>query len=471
MTHKFLPLAIGILMAGCTTYDLPDTNSGEDGEPETGRNEIVYSVSATTSKLDIDSQGDSMDDIEPLHSSFNEGDVIFISQMTPTMLPTFPSNATQNSNISNLYPYRYTPNPDATWTEDFNFVSINNPIEWGVIRQNGSIGNGFSFYAMYYPGNKNSDGLFSPIENLSVEEWQNTMEWDELLKQDVLGSYHSTSSLFSRLRFRFFHLTTCLHVIVYVPVAERDNTTGHFTGFDEWAFAGGDNKGTQTSWGGGGAARWPLGQPGVWVGPGTASSSNATALTRNYRIDWRTTQSSDNEPPTVLPGVMGSNGSTSYIRGNICMYPFPQYLKRYDDPETDNKYMKEMPLSYFTGDPNDDGKVEKVRYYEFIAFVPPQSLPDLVLFFRLRQAGVGNAEIGPWKDNTTNWEGAPYTTFKLNKANFRPGYTDVRFEPNTLMDIEVYLPRTGSNVVTLKADVVDWGNTFTQMPLPEEDPE
>ena len=132
------------------------------------------------------------------------------------------------------YCYRYQYNPDAlaNWDSGYNFKCKNGctPFDWTAVPALGSVGNAFSFYAMYFPGDN--------TVKWAVETDQSAKE--NFIKSDIMGAYHATSALYTRLRFNLFHLMVYLKVTIYVPTFKdsANNDNYNYSGFEENAVIG-----------------------------------------------------------------------------------------------------------------------------------------------------------------------------------------------------------------------------------------
>lgn len=210
----------------------PDANNLEPGEAES----IIIDKSYFTS----------------------ERSKLFISQLGTSQSPNF-TNPDQAEPY--LYVYHYQDNQESDWNSGYNFITDSNrkPIDWKDVKKLGSVGNTFSFYAFYFP--------VSEEVNFSVQTDQSVLE--NFKKSDILGAYHATSALYTRLRFRLFHLMVYLKVTVYVPVLKSSltSTSAEYSGFGENALQ-------------------------------KAYILNAY---NNFTIDWRANKSSDIEAPLTQP--------------------------------------------------------------------------------------------------------------------------------------------------------------------------
>ena len=269
------------------------------------------------------------------YNEFTEGNLLYISQLGTEKDPNFLNNPS-----SNFYIYEYKENDEATWDNEYNFVPYNNAaIKWSLIKAFGSVGNAFSLYAMSFPGSTTSN--FDPsLLNFEVNSDQTGSEdpYDptNFYNSDILGAYHATSALFTRLRFNLFHLMVQFKITIYVPVFE-DSTDAQgkysYSGFNENAMMAGYLLNAQNQ----------------------------------FTISWRTIRSSDTEPPLTI----GDGNKT-----NLKMYMY-QPTNEEIDLEDITQYFPSSTLS------ND-----KVRAYNFSILFPAQTfnINDNLLCFVLKGA-------------------------------------------------------------------------------------
>ena len=118
----------------------------------------------------------------------------------------------------NCYKYVFNPPEDPgsiNWDQGFNFSS-SKPMNWERIRATGIFGNGYSFGALYFPG-----------ENTYIEEVRSDQSDGEVFKDcDILGAHHFTSNESERLAFQFNHLMCKMHVDLYIPVYNEERNDG-----------------------------------------------------------------------------------------------------------------------------------------------------------------------------------------------------------------------------------------------------
>lgn len=277
-------------------------------------------------------------DVSPLtdENMFSENSLLYISQLGTTTAPNFTEGAT-----SNLYIYKYKANPAATWEQDYNFVvnDGSSPLTWVDVKNMGSVGNAFSLYAMTFPGNQIS---------FSVNQDQTGGTGDQYNQQnffnsDILGAYHATSALYTRLRFNLFHLMVYLKVTIYVPVYQdqtNDANQFSYSGFKE----------------------------------GAVQEAYVLNAYRNFTIDWTANRSSDTEAP--LTYGTGNSGS----------------IKMYMHQPDSTPFELENVTDYFG-----DSKLEtdRVRAYNFSVLFPARNSTDktnISLYFLLQNVDVDDTE-------------------------------------------------------------------------------
>lgn len=216
-----LPLAMAFSCSTTDREDEPDVPTG-DSVPR------VYV--ATNSPLASDDIVTDNPKDEMIIDSFEEGDILYFSQLGTIDMPNF-SDLSENGRPY-CYQYVYSPDPKANWESGYNFKfkTGTKSFEWKTVPELGSVGNAFSFFAMYFPGD-------------------NTVKWNvqtdqsdkrNFILSDIMGAYHATSSLYTRLRFNLFHLMVYLRVTIYVPVFKSSDTDNNFSisGFEADAVQG-----------------------------------------------------------------------------------------------------------------------------------------------------------------------------------------------------------------------------------------
>ncbi|MCH5241981.1 MAG: hypothetical protein J1F67_06110 [Muribaculaceae bacterium] len=261
--------------------------------------------------------------------------IIYISQLGPDKNPQF----TNFSPEANPYccKYIYYENNDATWDYEYNFkvADDSSSITWTKVKQVGSYQNSFSLFSLYFPID-NKVKFYVEKDQSGGEEYDTS----NFLKSDIMGAYHATSSLFTRLRFRFFHLMVYLKITLYVPIYkdETDDEESKYSGYDEGSLLGGYVMNAHT----------------------------------NFNIEWRANKSSDTE------------ALATYVtddKDDIAMYLHP-----YDDKEVRKLENIKDFYSDFKGTENYD----EVRVYNFSVLFPAQTFGDNYLCFGLRDIEKNN---------------------------------------------------------------------------------
>lgn len=526
----------------------------EDGEGE-AFSDLVTEVSASCgsftagiSRSEADGTKKTVKDTDPEDENyilgmkeFKDGDKIYILQRGPSLTPRFPGDYFDHRNdnsykVKDIYVYEYDPDHDpASWGEGSNFKlksEWSDPIKWSDVKSNGSIGNSFVFYAFcdnlkdlepdpddpllkYWnstPGQVSAKfgdiqyyhhaygGKWKKSDNVGGDydysnDWHVYQYQNHCGVPDFMGAYHTTSTLYSRPRFRFYHLLAYVRVTLYVPVeqdyTETDPTTGETatrtTGFDQTAFVL-TNDGSENGTGG------EINDYRAGVSIGNHVSANRIIRTR-FTIDWSANRSSDKDAPlTQVLTVANTPGFLYYY----CMYlhnPLDITDLRYkpktaaDDLAAIQEGIGEEMLDvtkfvensanakkYLTKDAS--GKYyDKVRRYEFSAAIPAQSIPtsgtvggktatSTLVDIHARVPGAGadklyNGTVGDYHNT--------FVEYTLSAKNFIEGANDLEFKQGTITHLHIYLPRVDDQAILVKATVLPWNNTHTDMTVvPDE---
>lgn len=126
----------------------------------------------------------------------------------------------------NLYKYVYYTNDAADWDNYYNFQpSGNRALNWDYMTNNRLNGE-YALGALFYP-------VDYKVLN-SVEQDQSILE--NLQRSNILGAWHRTQDIKSRLKFRFFHLMEAIRVQLLIPVWDPADNSG----FGEDAAKSGD---------------------------------------------------------------------------------------------------------------------------------------------------------------------------------------------------------------------------------------
>lgn len=265
---------------------------------------------------------------------FEEGDLLYFSQLSSSSSPNFTD---KDNKERPLYVYKYNEKKDAVWSEGFNFECVDNSwiFDWNTVANIGSVGNAFSLFAFYFP--KSGETIKNNVEGdfhvMDDQRGGKNYDKSNFMKSDIMGAYHATSSLYTRLRFRLFHLMVYLKVTIYVPV------------YDESKYEEPENK---DSYSYSGFKKDALQDPYVM-----------NAYT-DFKIEWQAKRSSDTEAPLTQ-----STGTKTDIK----MY------RHYADQEIIEDFKVK---DYYTGD---NLGTDKVRAYTFSVLFPSQQFNDNFLCF------------------------------------------------------------------------------------------
>lgn len=322
------------LLGACSAETEPDSDIMSEPEP-------IFASCNTMIMADNvgDDVTDEANDTVPIIiNEFADGSLLYFSQMSQNSSPNFddPDESAKNY----MYIYRYKANPKATWESGENFVTYNNRLSfnWQRVLDVGPSGNAYKFFGFYFP---EDNQVRWDVEKDQRGGTANPYDKTNFMKSDIMGAYHATSSIFTRMRFRLFHLMTYLKVTIYVPVYKAeysDPEKQNYSGFDAGAMKGG---------------------------------ILMDALT-NFNIEWAASKSSDTEAPFVQT-------PTDKPRSNIMMY-------RHLSDEND---ISELDVKSFYNGPVDDiteGK-DQVRAYTFSVIFPTQTFNGNFLCFALTTPG------------------------------------------------------------------------------------
>lgn len=351
-------------------------------------------------------------ELMPYSLGFDENSYIFLSQQTRT------ATAFQSDDL--IYKYYYNPIGDEIdWENGYNFSpDKNEPLEWFKIGNAGVNSSGFSLYALYFPNEteisartlkKTGDNGATTIKYY-VNEDQSTIEG--LMGSDILGAYHSTDRLFSRLTFRMFHLMTYLRIRLYLPVYRDDLETG----FRE----------------------------------GALDHATLTNVTKYFGIDWEATPSSDTKAPAVFKP---DENETEFQTIKMYQHPLP-------DGEIEHKKIKlefknYLPDKYYDQGLGEGVTEDEVRYYDFSVLIPQQPTKSL------------NSEFLNFYIKSNS--GAVYRYYFKQSLFANSIYSDLTINPGTFQYMQLYVPRVGNSVISLNATVLPWANQKNEMHLIEEE--
>lgn len=341
---------------------------------------------------------DDTDDTAPIiNNAFAPGNLLYFSQMPQGQSPNFSDDSEEA--YPYMYIYEYYSNDAATWSQGFNFKNKKGRLsfDWENVLAVGPSGNAFKFFGFFFPiGN-------TPVWEVEQDQTGSNDPYDtsNFLKSDIMGAYHSTSSIYTRMRFRLFHLMTYLKVTLYVPVFQTETNAGgetSYSGFDKGAMRG-------------------------------AFVMNAI---RDFIIEWSASKSSDTEAPFVKVNENSPN------RSNIKMYA---HRADEDDITTiDVKNYYGGPVDGITDDE------DQVRTYNFSVLFPTQNWDGNFLCFSLTTPGGDNKY---YYFSGTQILGEQEGSFGLT--------------PGTLQQLYLYLPRKTNQTILVGAKILPWKDATTDM--------
>lgn len=360
-----------------------------------------------------------IEELIPYELLFDESTILQVSQQAVNIPPFQTEDA--------VYDYEYISSyvaPENAWDDDecYNFTPYRNgePLEWNKISDRGSYNGSFALYCMYFPLDNHIRSIINDAGaiNYSVMEDQSTV--DNLKRSDILGAYHSTPEIFSRIRFRLFHLMTYLRIRLYVPVYDDTKNTGYRE--DALRYATLDN------------------------------------VTPYFAIDWGINRSSDEQGPVVSP-LSGDGRITMY------QHPLPEGQTKREIEEL--RYADYLPKDYY--DQGIEGDYDKVRAYDFSVIIPKQkgtvvdgketNFPDTeFLNFYLRTNAGG----------TTRYYFTQSFMGSVNDSSSGASSGTLEIEQGVFQYLELYVPRVGNQVVFVGATVNPWNRMSTDMVLKEQ---
>lgn len=382
-----------------TTSACSGDNSGERTEPEFVDDDMVFVCHQGIRKAEgIEEATDEDDPSAPIITDkFKAGDLLFFSQLPQLGTPNFTDDPEA---LNYQYVYQYNPdNDNATWSSGYNFKvkEGRRGFDWENVLAVGPNGNTFKFFGFFFPGS--SMPVWSVKEDQTGGE-TNPYDTSNFISSDIMGAYHATSAIYTRMRFRLFHLMTYLMVKIYVPVydgtsSDYDNLS--YSGFNEGALQGG------------------------YV---------LNAFT-DFKIEWAASKSSDTEAPFV-------QADDSKQRHNIKMY-------RHNISESEVRQIDVTP--YYGGKVEGiENNLDYVRTYQFSVLFPMQNLNSNFLCFALTTPG------GDTKYYYFNPEwivGGDGLLFGLTQG--------------TLQQLTLYLPRKTNQTILVGAKILPWKEAETDM--------
>ena len=414
-------LILCVSIASCTADRpaMPSDSEAPEGAVENlgvflSDRDFGISISTRAEGDENESQSDlDLAELVPYTVTFDENTIIQMSQQT--------ENQSAFQDPGSIYRYRSVKGAVASWDDEYsyNFKAYNQekPLEWRQIGDGGSYNGGFALYAMYFPREENPRQN-SDSGSIHYFVMDDQRELDNLWKSDIMGAYHSTPDLQSRIKFKLHHLMIYLRIRLYVPLFDEKTNTGFREGALQYATI--DN------------------------------------VTPEFSVDWRINRKSDDQGP-ALTALDGD--------GSIIMYQHP-----IPDGETEHPVTKVEYKKYLWDTMGDQGLTtdwDDVRVYDFSVIIPVQkgminddgktgtfTETDFLNFYFRTNSGAdaryyfNQAYKGPddqWDENR----------LELNQGNFQY--------------IELYVPRVGKQLIYMGGKVEPWDQFGTRMLLETDD--
>lgn len=369
----------------------------------------------------IDPEDYDLSDIKEFNIEFDENTVVFVSQMTST-IPAF-----QNDEVT--YAYSHIPNSDdATWEQGYNFTPGEGvvPLEWYKIGNGGTYHGGFALYAMLFPNEKQIRQKVASNGSITYNVMEDQRTLDNLMRSDILGAFHSTPTLFSRLRFKMYHMMSYLRVRLYVPVYDEITHTG----FPEDAI----------------------------------NYATVDHVSPDFSVEWSANRSSDSEGPALVT-----------IRGDGTIYMYQHPLKA----GTEEHEMAWVKYKDFIGDNYYDqgitGDYDRVRVYDFSVLLPMQTggnsedendlgflSTEFLNFFIKTSSGATTRYY--FKQETTITSDAQDASSDGNSGN-ETSTGSIQIEQGNIQYLQLYVPRVGNKLIFMNAKVNPWKHRSTKVTL------
>lgn len=384
-----------LIMGACSDESEP----GSGGMSDSSSVFVICNKIAAAENVGDD---DTEDTAPIIIGDFAEVSLLYFSQLSQRWSPNFenPDESAENY----MYVYKYQANPKANWESGENFVNSNGRLSfnWERTVGVGPSGNAYKFFGFYFPVDNDVRWDVETDQTGSTDPYDKS----NFMKSDIMGAYHATSAIYTRMRFRLFHLMTYLKVTLYVPVykaqfSEPDKQ--NYSGFDEGALKGG---------------------------------FLMNALT-GFNIEWAASKSSDTEAPFVQT-------PTDQQRKNIKMY-----RHKSDEKQTASLNVK----NYYTGTVDgitDD--YDEVRVYNFSVIFPTQTFGDNFLCFALTTPG---GDVKYYYFSGSQIVGAEGDSYGLTQG--------------TLQQLYLYLPRKTNQTVLVGAKILPWQNAQTDMTVTKKE--
>ena len=414
MKKYFIYLSLFLVVAMLFFPACSDDSDNPGGINNGGKDGIIdkLCVMLTTRSDDDDSDQPGNDpgsdetfdpeELSPFSLSFDNTSTIFVSQQT-TAIPAF-----QNDEVT--YAYNYIPGSgNANWDDGYNFAPSeqDDPLEWFKISNGGSYNGGYSLYALYFPIDNEIRQNITDDGQIRYSVMKDQRDLKDLERSDILGAFHSTDNLFTRLRFKLFHLMTYVRIRLFVPVYDPETKTGYY-----------DNK---------------------------LKYAELSNVTPEFAVEWSaliTTESA--------PRIVALNGEDE-----IFMYQHPAPLDNEGNPyheEIEIEWKKYIPDDYFDQPLKTD--YDRVRVYDFSVIMPMQK-------------GIIDEEGKETQFSATNFlnfyieSNAPGV---INKYYFNQGFSansttsNLQLTQGNFQYLQLYVPRVGNKLIYVTAQVRPWNH-------------
>lgn len=425
--YKFLSLSIAAAFAAVVSSCASDKND-YDLTDDAGENVVNISVTVEKQKSALNAMSEEIgpfdymnfeiNDLIPFDTKFDENSIIQVSQQTRNRDPFKVEDE--------IFDFRFYNSEEASWDkeETYNFAAYRQkiPLEWNHIGAGDSYNGGYAMYALYFPlENQLRQSVVDNKIRYSVMQDQSTVE--NLQKSDILGAYHSTDKLHTRIKFKMYHLMTYVRIRLYVPVYDDEKNTGYRENALQLA---------------------------------TINNVN-----HEFSIAWNAGISSDSQGPAVDP-IEGES--------EIIMYQHPL-----EDGETNHKIVSIPYKKFITPDYYDqgiDGDYDKVRIYDFSVIIPYQfsrygsdgnlhnfTETDFLNFYFRTNAGSTSRYYFNQSfysiDEDTDSEENEESTLEMSQGNFQY--------------LQLYVPRVGNQVVYMGGLINPWTQMVSDIILEEQE--
>ena len=401
-----------IIVSVSPVFKLNSASRAEDDENDVTGPDDDYDIVGDVVNDSIVYGNWDIDELTPYSIDFDANSIIQVSQKTRNVNPFQSDDA--------IFDFRFKDDADdAAWDKEntYNFSAYNTDValDWNKIGAGGSWNGGFALFSLYFPientvrQKKGDNGAtyYSVMADQSTE--------DNLKKSDILGGYHSTPKLFSRIRFRLFHLMTYLRIRLYVPLYDNEKNTGYRENALDYA--------------------------------------TLNNVTPDFIIDWNAIRSSD----TQGPAVTALDGEEEII---MYQHPLPEGTENHKIMKI--KYKDFLSNNYF--DQGIEGDFDYVRVYDFSVIIPVQKG---MVDENGQQGTFAGTDFLNFYFRTNS---GAITKYYFNQAlSANTTQSSLELNQGVYQYLQLYLPRVGNQAVCVSATVNPWGQMGTEMLLTPED--